>query len=99
MLHRIVTASAREDFTIEVVFDRNERAIIDLSDFVATGEVTAALRADPCFFVSSLKVVDEGEAIGWPGDVDIDADALWYKAHPEDRERDYGLPRRQEQAG
>ncbi len=100
MLHRIIAASARPDFTIEVVFEQNERAVIDVSDFVATGEVTAPLRNDPGFFESALRVVDDGDAIGWPGGVEIDADAVWYKAHPEHWERDYRpRERREEQAG
>jgi hypothetical protein len=98
MLHRIIAAKARADFTIEVVFEGNEPAVIDVSDFVATGEVTAPLRRDPGFFVSALRLVDDGDAIGWPGGVEIDADALWYKVHPEDWERDYSPRERREQA-
>lgn len=98
MLHRIVGVRARQDYTIEVVFDGRERAVINMADFVATGQVTAALRADPGYFVSSLRIVDDGDAIGWPGGVEIDADALWYKAHPEDWERDYELSQRRERA-
>jgi hypothetical protein len=90
MLHRIVQASARPDYTVELIFDEGEHAVVDLAPFVATGAVTAPLRADPGAFVSQLRVVQDGDAIGWPGEVEIDADALWYKAHPEDWERDYG---------
>ena len=90
MLHRIVQASARPDFTVELIFDAGEHAVVDLAAFVATGTVTAPLRDDPGAFVSELRVVQDGDAIGWPGEVEIDADALWYKAHPEDWERDYG---------
>jgi hypothetical protein len=43
-------------------------------------------------------IVDDGDAIGWPGGVEIDADALWYKVHPEHWERDYGPRERREQA-
>jgi Protein of unknown function (DUF2442) len=95
MLHKVKAVRGRPDFKIEVLFEQNECALIDLTDFVATGEVTASLRADPDIFVSALRVVDDGEAIGWPGDVEIDADALWYNAHPEDWERDYGALRLQ----
>jgi hypothetical protein len=92
MIHQIVRAVGRPDFTVELEFAIGEGAVIDLASFVAEGVVTAPLRADPQLFCSSLRIVDDGDAIGWPGDVEIDADALWYKVHPEDWERDYGLP-------
>ncbi len=90
MMHRIVRAKGRRDFSIEIVFDGGEHALVDLSGFVADGEVTRRLREDPEYFVNALDVVDDGDAIGWPEDVHVDADALWYKAHPEDWERDFG---------
>lgn len=49
-------------------------------------------RADPEFFVSALRVLEDGDAIRWPGDVEIDADALWYKTHPDDWQQDCGGP-------
>jgi hypothetical protein len=90
MIHQVIAAKGRQDFTVDVTFEDDQRADINLAEFVATGDVTAPLRADPSFFVSELRVVQNGDAIGWPGDVEIDADALWYKAHPEDWHRDYG---------
>jgi uncharacterized protein DUF2442 len=90
MIHRVTKATARTDYTVEVVFETGDRAMIDFSAFVADGEVTEPLRADPTYFASTLRILPRGDGIGWPGDVDIDADALWYKAHPEDWERDYG---------
>ena len=75
---------------MEVVFDTGEKCTIDLSEFVSTGEVTVNLR-DEEYFGLALTVLDDGDGIGWPAvDVEIDADALWYKAHPEDWARDYG---------
>jgi Protein of unknown function (DUF2442) len=90
MEHRVLKARARPDYRVEIEWVGGERALIDLSDFVATGEVTAPLRADPAYFVEKLAVLENGLGIGWPGEVDIDADALWYDAHPEDWKRDYG---------
>lgn len=99
MLHRVEKAAARRDFTVDIVFEEGVCARIDLSAFVADGEVTAPMRADPEYFVGSMRVLDEGDGIGWPNDVEIDADALWYKAHPEDWERDYGDACRAASAG
>lgn len=95
MIHQVVAATGRADFTVVLEFEGGERTEVDLAEFVATGEVTAALRADPDFFVSALRVLEDGDAIGWPGDVEIDADALWYKSHPDDWQRDCGESSRQ----
>ncbi len=92
MIHQVVAATGRADFTVELEFADGERAEVDLSDFVVTGEVTAPLRPEPRYFVSALRVLQDGGAIGWPGDVEIDADALLYKTHPDDWQRDYGGP-------
>ncbi len=73
-------------------FEGGERSEVDLAEFIATGEVTAPLRSNPDIFVSELRVLQDGDAIGWPDDVEIDADTLWYKAHPDDWQRDYGDP-------
>ena len=53
MIHQIVRAVGRPDFTVELEFEGSERAVIDLSGFVAEGVVTAPLRADPQLFCSS----------------------------------------------
>lgn len=92
MMHQIVRAVGMPDFSVELEFEGGEKAVVDLSEFVSEGIVTAPLRTDPQLFCSSLRVIDDGDAIGWPDDVEIDADALWYKVHPEDWERDYGRP-------
>lgn len=96
MMHQVVRAVGRPDYSVELGFEGGENAVVDLSEFVSEGIVTAPLRADPQLFCSGLRIVDGGDAIGWPGDLEIDADALWYKAHPEDWERDYGRPAAQQ---
>lgn len=90
MRHRIVEATAHPDYRVDVRFAGGEAATLDLSDFIATGEVTEPFRRDPALFVSSLHVDGNGSWLAWACDVEIDADALWYQAHPEDLERDYG---------
>jgi len=90
MEHRIISAIAHPDFTVELVIDGGERATVDLGGFVATGVVTEPLRRDLELFVSGLRVEGEGEWIAWPGEVEIDADALWYTSHPDDLRRDFG---------
>ncbi|MSP83345.1 MAG: hypothetical protein EXQ94_10535 [Alphaproteobacteria bacterium] len=68
MMHRILRATARPDFSVVVVFEGGEHAIIDLAGFVADGDSTRRLRDGPGFFVSALAVIDDGDALGWPDD-------------------------------
>lgn len=90
MMHPLRAAEGRRDFTVHLSFVSGHEGVVDLSAFVARGEVTASLRADPDLFASTLRLLSDGDGIGWPGDVDIDADALWYKLYPEEWEHDYG---------
>jgi hypothetical protein len=90
MRHRIVDAKAHPDYRVDIQFAGGEAATLDLSGFVATGEVTEPFRHDPGLFATSLRVGGNGGWLAWANDVEIDADALWYRAHPEDLEHDYG---------
>jgi hypothetical protein len=90
MEHRIIAVTASEDYQLRLRFDCGEEGTVDLSSFVARGSVTEPFRRDPSFFATAIRIDDEGFSISWPGDVDIDADALWYKLHPEDLVRDFG---------
>lgn len=36
----------------------------------------------PELFISTLRALPGGDGIGWLGDVDIDAAALWYNLSP-----------------
>ncbi|NBC32324.1 MAG: DUF2442 domain-containing protein [Alphaproteobacteria bacterium] len=88
MEHRIIEAKARPDFRIDIEWEGGSRSTVDLTDFVSDGEVTAALR-DPVFFSETLEVQGSGDWIAWPNGVDMDADALWYLAHPDEWSRDH----------
>jgi hypothetical protein len=90
MQHRIAAATANPDFTVELRFADGRAATVDLREFVATSVVTEPLRRDPDLFVGSLRLGGDGAWLAWPGEVEIDADALWYQAHPEDLARDFG---------
>ncbi len=90
MQHRIAAATANPDFTVELRFANGRAATVDLREFVATGEVTKPLRRDPGLFVEGLRLGGDGTWLSWPGEVKIDADALWYQAHPEDLAGDFG---------
>ena len=89
MMHQVRKAEAKAGHRVLVTFENDEECLIDLSDFVATGEVTRRLR-DEAYFALALDVLEDGDGIVWgPDEVEIDADALWYKAHPRDWELDY----------
>ena len=90
MRHRILSAQAHPDYRVDIEFVGGGTAALDLAEFIATGEVTEALRRDPGLFVTSMRVGGGGSWLGWANEVEIDADALWYQAHPEDLKRDYG---------
>lgn len=74
MMNEIRMVQARRvralpDYKLEVVFDDGMMGVIDLSEFVATGEITAPLR-DPDFF---SRVFVEMGVPTWPNGCDVDA--------------------------
>ena len=58
------------------------RTMFDMAPVIARGGVFAAL-ADPALF-AAVTVGSRGRSLVWPGELDLDADALWFDAHPED---------------
>jgi hypothetical protein len=90
MRHRIVEAKARPDYVLELRFAGGETARLDLAPFIASGEVTEPFRRDPALFATSLRIDGNGAWLAWANDLEIDADALWYQAHPEELKADYG---------
>jgi hypothetical protein len=87
MLHRIDKALARPDHSILIAWEDGTTSVVSLADLVARGGVCAPMR-DPRFFVEKMVVGESGLSLNWPDDVDFSADSLWYRAHPEDVERD-----------
>jgi hypothetical protein len=47
------------------------------------GKGVFAAFSDPAFFAQA-RVGEGGRSLEWPGERDFCADALWFKAHPED---------------
>ena len=45
---------------------------------------------DPTFFEQAT-VLDDGQVLAWPGDLEFDADAMWFEAHPEDSPSDAAI--------
>jgi hypothetical protein len=80
MMHRIVSAKARPDFTVAILWEDGERTEVQFADLVK-GEVCAAMR-DPDYFVTRLEVGGDGDWLAWH-EVDFSFDSLWYRSHPE----------------
>ena len=54
----------------------------DMAPVVAQGGVFTGLR-DP-LALAEVTVGPRGRSLVWPGEIDLDADALWFDAHPAD---------------
>jgi hypothetical protein len=89
--HRITAATPLGGYRLALVFDQGLAATVDLSAFFAKGEVTEPFRHDADLFASGLTIGEGGEWLAWPNDVEIDADALWYKAFPDELRHDLGI--------
>ncbi|MGQ0663893.1 MAG: hypothetical protein ACT4P2_09955 [Pseudomonadota bacterium] len=81
MRHKIEAATARPDHTVEIVWETGERSIVAFADTVAWGGVCTDMQ-DPTYFVSQMRIGENGGCLSGPDEVDFDADALWYQAHP-----------------
>jgi hypothetical protein len=55
---------------------------VDMAPLIACGGVFAVL-SDPVLF-AAVTVGPRGRSLVWPGELDLDADALWFDAHPTD---------------
>lgn len=86
MLHRMTSATARADFTVDIVWEDGTTSRVDFSTVAGRG-VCAPLR-DVEYFTGNMEVADGGFALAWPNEVEFSADSLWYKAHPDDARRD-----------
>lgn len=97
-MRTIAQARPHRDFTVEIDWSEGGSDVVDLRPVASRGGVFTAL-ADPEFFVTAMTVEDGGYGLVWPrqpvaadevGGIDISADSLWYRAHPEEWARDYG---------
>lgn len=88
-MHRIVHAQAKPDFSINLRFEDGKEARVDLTEFVASAEITAAFR-DPARFVAALIIVEDGEILRWDDQFELHADSLRYHAFPDELRQDYG---------
>lgn len=72
MLHRMVSAKARPDYFVDIVWDDGSESSVSFTDLVGRG-VCAAM-GDAGYFVERMCVADEGYALAWPDAVEFSAD-------------------------
>lgn len=89
-MYYISKATPRRDHTIEIEWTHGETSTVDFKPTIAKGGVFTSM-ADVDFFVEKMHVDEDGYSLGWPEEVDFSADSLWYRTHPDDLERDYGV--------
>lgn len=73
-MKRITSAQTLPDYKLKLRFDDGVEGVVNLSGEVGKG-VFAAWQ-DPKHF-SSVKIVHNGRALEWPGEIDLCADALY----------------------
>lgn len=84
LLHNVIASAEADPATQTVRLTWRDGSVTSarFSHLAGIG-VFAAMR-DPAFF-SKAEVADAGHVLAWPGDIEFDADALWFEAHPEDQ--------------
>jgi hypothetical protein len=82
MLRAIEAATPEGPLRIRVTFRDGDAAIVDLSDLPARGGVFARL-GDPSYF-GLVAVAGHGRYLAWPGELEVCADSLWHRAHPDE---------------
>lgn len=98
MTHRIASARARSDLTVEIEWREGGSDVVDFGPIVARGGVMSRL-GDRRFFVEAMRVEPDGYGLGWPSEpanpneasgIDFSASGLWYRAHPDELAKDLG---------
>src|SRR5438132_12317621 len=83
VLDNIITAAAPDPptHTVALTWANGATTVSRFSHLVGKG--VFAPFAEPAFFAQA-RVGEGGRSLEWPGELDFCADALWFKAHPED---------------
>lgn len=73
----VVSVKARDDFTLELVFENGETRIFDMKPYLDR-KPFVKLRNPPLFFKASVKY----GTVVWPGNIDIAPETLWFRSEP-----------------
>jgi len=82
LANRIEGVETRRGLVVVLRWAGGAETLHDMASVVAKGGVFAPLVDEAVF--ARVVVGPRGRSLVWPGEVDIDADALWFDAHPED---------------
>jgi len=88
-MYRITRARANADFSLDLQFNDERKARVDLAEFVHSAPVAEPFR-DAKRFVSELNLVEDGDVLRWDDQFELHADGLRYRAFPDELIRDYG---------
>jgi len=83
VLENIIVAAVPDPAVRTVTITRENGATTVSSFAHLAGRGVFAAFNDPAFF-AQVKIGEGGRSLEWPGELDFCADALWFKAHPED---------------
>ena len=83
LMHNLIQRAIPDpiNLTVRLIWEDRSETQADFAPLAGRG-VFAPLAA-PVFF-ESARVIDEGHVLAWPGDLEFDADALWFEVRPED---------------
>lgn len=83
MLYEIRDATPHPDHTVTITWTDGKSGLVDLTPFIARGELFSALR-DPGYFVQEMTILRGGIGLTWPNGVDFSADGLRHDAFPDE---------------
>jgi Protein of unknown function (DUF2442) len=83
VLDNIIVAAAPDPatHTVALTWANGATTVNSFRHLLGKGVFNAL--ADPAFFARA-RISEGGRSLEWPGELDFCADALWFKAHPED---------------
>lgn len=76
-LRDVVAVTTHKDFTLELVFENEERRIFDMKPFFDKKPFTRLCNS-PLFFRASVQY----GIVVWPGNLDIAPETLWNRSVP-----------------
>jgi hypothetical protein len=91
MLYEIRVAAAHPDHTVTITWTDGARGVVDLTPFIARGELFTALH-DPEYFAREISILRGGIGFVWPNELDFSADGLRRDAFPEELVGEYDEP-------
>ncbi len=83
LLNRIVDVQVASGAPcLTLTWENGQTTRFDMAPVIAQGGVFATLSRRES--LASVAVGPRGRSLVWPGEIDMDADALWFDAHPAD---------------